>query len=103
VTAEIYGLQLQTAGETVTARLSGEVDSSNATAVQTRLLDRARGRRLLLDLSALEYFDSSGMAMLKTLSRQTQLELIVAPDSIVARALDIVGLSGTIPISRPRE
>ena len=38
--------------------------------------------------------------MLKTLSRQTQLQLIVAPGSIVGRALDIVGLGDTIPVSR---
>jgi len=43
VTGEIYGLELETTDEAVTAGMSGEVDSSNAAAVHTRLLEHARG------------------------------------------------------------
>jgi anti-anti-sigma factor len=86
------------APDIVAARLTGEIDRSNAPEVCERLLDAARGRRLLLDLSDLEHLDSSGMAMLHTLSEHSGLELIVSPTSIVAKAIAIVEIDQLVPV-----
>ena len=97
--AAIHRLELrEQTPECVRGRLAGEIDSSNSPLLLGQLLDAAKGRRLLLDLSDLEHLDSSGMAMLHAVSRQTRLELIVAPKSIVARALSIIEFHRLVPI-----
>jgi anti-anti-sigma factor len=95
----LHQLELQErAPDIVLARLGGEIDRSNVSEVRGRLLQVAGGKRLLLDLTNLEHLDSSGMAMLHTLSEQSRLELILSPTSIVARAIAIVELDQLVPV-----
>src|SRR5205823_5924749 len=91
VTEAIYDLHIDDRSDVVIARLTGEIDQSNAAVVGQTLRDRAHGRPLVLDLSAAYYLDSAGIAMLDVLRRTTNLSLVLAPESIVTRALTITG------------
>jgi anti-anti-sigma factor len=97
--APLHQLEVQERpGDIVLARLGGEIDRSNAPELCERLLQAARGRLLLLDLTDLEHLDSSGMGMLHALSEHSRLELIVSPTSIVARAIAIVEFDQLAPV-----
>ncbi len=52
----------------------------------------------MLDLSAAQYLDSAGIAMLDMLRRATSLRLVLSPESIVTRALTVTGFDQLIPI-----
>jgi anti-anti-sigma factor len=98
VTEAIHDLHVDDRPDVVVARLTGEIDQSNAVAIGRTLRDCAKGRALVLDLSAARYLDSAGIAMLDMLRRTTSLRLILSPESIVKRALTITGFDQLIPI-----
>jgi anti-anti-sigma factor len=98
VTEPIHDLQVDDRSDVVVARLSGEIDQSNAAAIGRTLRDLAHGRALVLDLSAARYLDSAGIAMLDMLRRTTNLRLVLSPESIVTRALTVTGFDQLIPI-----
>jgi anti-anti-sigma factor len=93
-----YQLQLEHRDTTVVAHLSGEVDHDNARELQAALLDGAGTQPLVLDLSNVQYLDSAGMAVVETLRRTTPVLLVVAPDSVIRHAIDIVGLHYLVPV-----
>ncbi|HEV7657292.1 MAG TPA: anti-sigma factor antagonist [Mycobacteriales bacterium] len=96
-------------GETVLARLSGEIDLSNAAAVEDLLTHGVGGATAVaVDLSGLSYLDSAGLALLSRLSgrlagRSGQLRLVVPPDAVVGRTLSISGLPAAIPVDETVE
>jgi anti-anti-sigma factor len=98
VTEAIHDLQVDDRADVVVARLTGEIDQSNAEAIGRTLRDRAHGRALVFDLSAAQYLDSAGIAMLDMLRRATTLRLVLSPESIVTRALTVTGFDQLIPI-----
>jgi anti-anti-sigma factor len=98
VTEAIHGLRVDDRGDAVVARLTGEIDQSNAAGIGRTLRDRANGRALVLDLSAAQYLDSAGIAMLDVLRRATSLRLVLSPESIVTRAITVTGFDQLIPI-----
>jgi anti-sigma B factor antagonist len=80
-------------------RLCGELDISSAPDLRERLLDilnRLTPNGLVLDLSRLEFIDSSGTAVLVRTERRARLLgctfVLVAPQAPVARVLQICGL-----------
>lgn len=84
------------------ACLHGEVDMSNAAVVQAEL-DGLTSSRLVLDLSGLVFFDSSGIRMVLELWRQRaaagrSLRLVVAPDSPVRRVLTVAEVDRIMPL-----
>ncbi len=88
------------------ARLSGEVDLSNAQSVRERLLSAVpnTATALVLDLSATEYMDSSGIRLIFELaerlrSRGQRLEIVVPGDSFVKRVLVLTEVQRVVPIS----
>jgi anti-anti-sigma factor len=91
-------LTLLEEGPAAIARLTGEIDQTNAPAILEHLRKFADNRTLTLDLTATEYFDSAGIAMLDTLRHSTDLRLRVARRSIASRVLSISGMDRIIPV-----
>jgi anti-sigma B factor antagonist len=80
-------------------RLRGDLDVASAPDLRARLLDSLDRRPptgLILDLSMLEFIDSSGTAVLVRTERRARLLgctlVLVAPQAPVARVLQICGL-----------
>jgi anti-anti-sigma factor len=99
-------VEIEGRDEVVVARLSGEVDLSNATVVGDRLgvavPNHALG--LVIDLSGTTYLDSSGVGLLFDLAsrlrrRQQRLALAVPGESSLRRVLGIVDAASAMPIA----
>lgn len=85
--------------QTCLVQLVGELDLANVGAVETelRLVERARPSTVVLDLSQLEFIDSSGIKLLVDARSRSRvnghdLRLIRGPEA-VQRVLDLCGLT----------
>ena len=93
-------------GETTIASVAGEIDLSNAEHVEDTLDSgrlAAKARALILDLTALEYLDSSGVRLLFRLAERVraggrELRVVVPRDGYLRRVLAVAGLDQTIPL-----
>jgi anti-anti-sigma factor len=94
-----------TGDDVIVARLSGEVDLSNASEVgdqlSTGVPNTALG--LVLDLTATTYLDSSGVHLVFDLAerlrtRQQQLRVVVPAGAPIRRVLRIVELDESVPV-----
>src|SRR4051794_33334766 len=94
----LHRLDFEDRGHAVVARLGGEVDASNASAVQAEVLRRAGNGVLVLDLRGTEYLDSAGIAMLGALRHMPALRLVYDEVSIVGRAISIVGFDQVLAV-----
>jgi len=91
---------IETASQGCTVlKIRGELDIANAPDLRERLLlilDRSAPSRLILDLSGLEFIDSSGTSVLVNTERRARLLgwtfVLVAPHRAVSRVLEICGL-----------
>jgi anti-sigma B factor antagonist len=96
-------------GPTVLARLTGEIDLSNAGTVEELITAGLGGATAVaVDLSGLRYLDSAGLALLSRLSgrlagRDGALRLVVPPGALVGRTLSISGLPAAIPVDETVE
>jgi anti-sigma B factor antagonist len=80
--------------------IAGEVDMSNVVSIEMELeaVLAERPSRLVCDLSALEFIDSSGIALfLRAAERTDRLELR-SPSSIVRRVIQATGLSDVLHV-----
>jgi anti-sigma B factor antagonist len=91
--------------DVVVARLSGEVDLSNATEVGDELSGSVPNSALglVLDLTATTYLDSSGVHLIFDLAerlrtRQQQLRIVVPAGAPIRRVLRIVELDDSVPV-----
>jgi anti-anti-sigma factor len=91
--------------DVVIARLSGEVDLSNAADVGDHLAASVPNTALglVLDLTATTYLDSSGVHLVFDLAerlrtRQQQLRIVVPAGAPVRRVLRIVELDDSVPV-----
>jgi anti-anti-sigma factor len=91
--------------DVVIARLSGEVDLSNAADVGDHLASSVPNTALglVLDLTATTYLDSSGVHLIFDLAerlrtRQQQLRIVVPAGAPVRRVLRIVELDDSVPV-----
>jgi anti-sigma B factor antagonist len=89
----------------VVARVEGEVDLSNASAVQTRLADAVpnHARGLVLVLDGLEHIDSAGVRMAFELAtrlreRGQALRVALPPGAHVRRVLEITAFDAVAAI-----
>jgi anti-anti-sigma factor len=83
-------------------RLVGEIDLSNASAVESRLADLVRGEpdhRIVLELTDVEYLDSAAFAAIERLSRIARVSIVLSPTSPIHRAVAISGLGELVPIA----
>jgi anti-anti-sigma factor len=91
-------------GDTPVARLHGEIDSSNASAIgiELRSLLTNRSTTLIVDLTDVGYLDSAGINLLFTLgdelqARQLKLRIVVGAGTPIARVVAITSLDSAHP------
>jgi anti-sigma B factor antagonist len=97
--SESYSLELQRVGEVPVAHLAGEVDLSNAAAVEKQLAQAAATAAVLVvDLSDVDYFDSTGFGVLERLVQQTTIRVVLPHRAVIARAFQVTGLSQLVPV-----
>jgi anti-anti-sigma factor len=91
--------------DVVVARLTGEVDLSNATEVGDELTAAVPNSALglVVDLTATEYLDSSGVHLVFELAerltrRQQRLRVVVPAGAPIRRVLRIVELDDSVPV-----
>ena len=92
-------------GDCVVARLSGEVDMSNAHYVRDQLLASMPNdaRALVIDISACRYLDSAAIEVLFDLSRRLgrrrqELRLAMPSDSPLRRVIELTEVRTAAPI-----
>jgi anti-anti-sigma factor len=106
---ELARVALEQHGDAMLARLSGEIDLSNAGAVEDQVTGGVTGvTAVAVDLSGLSYLDSAGLAVLSRLAARLSelagsLRLVVPPDAVVGRTLSISGLASAIPVDETVE
>jgi anti-anti-sigma factor len=94
---EIAHLEVEERGAVVLATVTGELDASQAPQMGEQIAEAVptSAKGLVVDFSALEFIDSSGVAMLfglarKLVSRRQRLSVVVTDGEAVARVLEIV-------------
>ncbi|HKG64386.1 MAG TPA: STAS domain-containing protein [Solirubrobacteraceae bacterium] len=96
---ELATLRVRERGGIVLAVVEGEIDLSNAPGLQvevtTAVPNTARG--LLLDLSGIDFLDSSGVHMLydiadRLATRQQHFAVVLEPDAPPRRAIELSGV-----------
>jgi anti-anti-sigma factor len=102
---DLVALEIEDRGEVVIARLTGELDIAGATDTGDRIHDAVptSARALVVDLTDLDFIDSSGIAMLFGLarrlgSRRQQLRVVARDGGPVARVLQIVEFDRAAPV-----
>jgi anti-anti-sigma factor len=97
-------MTLEGDGEVLTARITGEIDLSNASELEETIVDAVPNTALgmVVDLSGVEYLDSAGVRMLVHLVERfrwrQQVMRAAAPDgSRVRGVLSMAGAGGVIP------
>ena len=108
--SELATINTEQAGQRVIITVDGEVDPSNARAVGREITDAVPNDALavVLDLTAVEYLDSSGVQMIFELAerlevRQQKLVVVAPPEAACRRVLDIVALDATAPVVDSRD
>ena len=107
--SDLVRVAMERHGEAVLARLSGEIDLSNAGAVEDQVTGALHGATAVaVDLSGLSYLDSAGLAVLSRLAGRLSglagaLRLVVPPDAMVGRTLSVSGLASAIPVDETVE
>jgi anti-sigma B factor antagonist len=108
--SDLVGLDIRQDVDVVIARLTGELDLSGtprtSEAIAEAVPTSARG--LVVDVTDLEFIDSSGVAMLFALTRQLEsrrqeLRVAASDGGPVSRVLDIVEFGRAAPIHHDAE
>ena len=97
-------------GDTMIVLIKGEIDHHSAVLVRTGIDERIiaeRPREVLLDLSGVDFMDSSGLGLIMgryTLIKQCNGSLaILDPSPAVIKMIKLAGLERIIPIKRKKE
>jgi anti-anti-sigma factor len=69
--------------------IRGDVDAANAASLQAALADLASSA-LIIDLSAVSYFDSAGFALIDLLLSRARLAVVIAPGSVLRTAAQLM-------------
>jgi anti-anti-sigma factor len=98
-------LEFEPLGDAVLAHLRGEVDLANARSVRDRLLEAVPNTAtgLVLDLTATQHLDSSGVRVLFELAerlenRRQKLEIVIPDDAPVKRVLLLTEIDRVVPL-----
>ena len=91
--------------DVVVARLTGELDISGADSIGQRIAEAvpSSARGVVVDMSDLDFIDSSGVSMLFALarrvgSRRQELRVVAPEGKPVARVLEIVEFDRAAPV-----
>lgn len=105
---ELMSVTLRVEPGAVVVAVTGEIDSTTAPALRTTVTEnitemRAGGQCLVLDLMAVEFFNSSGAALvfdLTVIAAENKVPLYLVLDAAgrVMRTLRITRLAGLLPI-----
>jgi anti-sigma B factor antagonist len=102
---ELVELEIEERGDVVIARVRGELDMAVAPAMGERIHAGVptSARMLVIDLSDLDFIDSSGVAMLFALarrlgSRRQELRVVSGFGQPVSRVLEIVEFDRAAPV-----
>ena len=91
-------ISIEQSDDTITIR--GEVDAHTAPMVRTTAEPMLNGGTLRIELSGVEFIDSSGLGVLVALTERAREQggdlIVVAPSRPVVRLLQISGLDGHI-------
>ena len=103
-------LEVEERGGVLIARLSGEVDSSNASELQLAITDQLPNATMatVLDLSRVGYIDSSGVQLLFDLGRRLAarrqvLRLVVPGNAPTRRVLELCDVGDVAPLDSELE
>jgi anti-anti-sigma factor len=98
-------LDFERHGDSVVARLSGEVDMTNSSYVGEELTGSVPNDAggLVIDLTAARYLDSAAIELLFDLSRRLSrrrqsLSLVLPDDSPLRRVLTLTGIETAAPV-----
>ena len=96
-------MSLAERGSSVVIHVRGEVDTATAPQMGQAIdAQMARRRRIVLDLSEVEFMDLHGLAVLMRASRRARSEggsfAVERPSPVVVRLLELVRLDGEIRI-----
>jgi anti-anti-sigma factor len=101
----LVGLDIDERGDVVVARVTGELDIAGSARTGERIAAGVptSALALVVDLTELEFIDSSGIAMLFGLarrlgSRRQQLRVVAPPGGPVSRVLEIVEFERAAPV-----
>ncbi len=72
--------------------LTGEIDAANAREFDDALRRSIASGPVILDLSAVEFFDSAGFAVLDRRVADGGLHIVISPESVIRRAASVVDL-----------
>jgi anti-sigma B factor antagonist len=107
---QMVDLELRRQGRIALAIVAGEIDMSNASSVRQRISEFVTpdDDAVVIDLGSLSFIDSAGLHAVVELGtllaeRRQRLLLSVAPGSHVERAVEIVGMVGTVPVYPGRD
>jgi anti-anti-sigma factor len=101
---QFFGLEFERSDDSLLARLSGEIDLSNAAQVHQQLDSSiGRYRLVILDLSSVEYLDSQGLRLIKQICDKadltsTKLKLVAPPQSAARQVLDLAQMKDYVEI-----
>lgn len=105
MSGELANLEVEERGEIVVATVAGELDVSVAPSMGEEIATAVStsARALVVDFTRLSFIDSSGIAMLFSLSRRLasrrqQLSVIAPGGEGVARVLELVEFSRAAPV-----
>lgn len=97
------GIYISLDGHRPEVQVRGEVDVSNADALQDQLLALAtRGSDVVVDLSGVEFMGVAGLEALCSVARRFGESddhlLMRSPPAVTRRVIDVLGLDGLLPI-----
>jgi len=84
----------------VVVRITGELDMSSAPGIRAAMerVLASEPTRIVLDLSGLEFVDSSGLAVLLQAAERAPDIALRNPTRIVRRVIEATGLEATLPV-----
>jgi anti-anti-sigma factor len=101
----LAGFEIEERDGVVVAAISGEIDSSNATDLRLALSEKlpSSATALILDLTATEYLDSSGIQLLFELgrrlsARRQRMRLVVPGTAPMRRVLELTAVDSVAPM-----
>lgn len=101
---DLVSTEVERSNGSLTVRLSGEIDLSNAHELQSLLENAVQGSpRAVIDLTGITYLDSQGVRLLKQLARKadregTQLRVVAPPDNFARQVLEMTQMGSYVEI-----
>jgi anti-anti-sigma factor len=103
-------VRFDTRGQVLIARMSGEIDLSNAERLGVKIAEATApdANRVVLDLTEVEHIDSYGIFVIYGLRQRLRehevpLVLVIPKDGRIRRALELVGVHDFMPVKEELE